>query len=87
MTVPPVIPKGLLQQHYVKPYWCLYSPCMCVLCHISTLYIYSMCLSQFCEIGASALVIRELKGGTEEGWWGCVVMGGWQGVRLRQSYD
>lgn len=30
--------------------------------------------------GASALVIRELKGGTEEGcWWGFVVTGGWGG--------
>lgn len=39
------------------------------------LYCISMCLDQFCEKGASALVIRELKGGTEEGWWGCVMMG------------
>lgn len=53
-----------------------------------------MCLNQFChsvlEKGVSALVIREVKGGTEEGWWGCVVMGGgraWGCVKAMISAD
>lgn len=40
--------------------------------------------------GATALLIRELKGGTEEEWWRCVVMGGsraWGCVKAMISAD